>query len=258
MKNNTRILVVDDDANLRKTLSDILRLKGYEVAAAATGAEGVAEAERAFVNVALIDLKLPDMSGIEVMGRIKLATALTEAIILTGHAALDTAIEAANKGAFSYLLKPCQIDDLLQHIRHAVDRQQGQEEILRLASFPRMNPNPVLEVNAAGEITYLNPVAERLFPELAVAQPVLGVLGDLSAAMGSGERQEVVREVRVGNAIFEQFICPVPQSDLARIYLFDITERKAHEVKLNRLNHLLLTIRNINEYLLVAESEAAQ
>ena len=67
MKNIPRILVVDDDANLRKTLSDILRIKGFEVAVAGTGAEGIAEANRAFVNVALIDLKLPDMSGIEMM-----------------------------------------------------------------------------------------------------------------------------------------------------------------------------------------------
>jgi putative nucleotidyltransferase with HDIG domain len=257
MKSNPRILVVDDDANLRKTLSDILRFKGYSVAAAGTGAEGIAEAKRAFVNVVLIDLRLPDMSGIEVMERIKLTTPLTEAIILTGHASLDTAVEATNKGAFSYLLKPYEIDDLLLHIRHAVDRQQGQQEILRLASFPRMNPNPVLEVNAAGEITYLNPVAARLFPQLVVAQPALDVLGDVTVATGSGDRQEVVREVRVGNATFEQFICPVPESDLIRIYMLDITERKEHEVRLIRLNLLLLTIRNINEYLLVAESEEA-
>ena len=184
MRNNPRILVVDDDANLRKTLSDILKIKGYEVVAAGSGAEGIAEAERTVVNVALIDLKLPDMSGIEVMRRIKLATPLTEAIILTGHASLDTAVEATNKGAFSYLLKPYEIDDLLQHIRHAVNRQQAQQEILRLASFPRMNPNPVLEVNAAGEITYLNPAAERLFPELSIAQSTLGVLGGVRVATG--------------------------------------------------------------------------
>ena len=195
MNSNPGILVVDDDHNLRKTLADILRLKGYQVATAGTGAEGIAAAERAFVNVALIDLKLPDMSGIEVMEKIKVSSPLTEAIILTGHASLDTAVEATNKGAFSYLLKPYEIDDLLLHIRHAVDRQQGQQEILRLASFPRMNPNPVFEVNAAGEITYLNPAAERLFPQLAVAQPALGVLGNLSAATASGERQELVREL---------------------------------------------------------------
>jgi response regulator RpfG family c-di-GMP phosphodiesterase len=257
MKSNPRILVVDDDANLRKTLTDILQLKGYEVVAAGSGAEGIAEAKRDFVSVALIDLRLPDMPGIEVMEKIKAGSPLTEAIILTGHAALETAIEATNKGAFSYLLKPYKIDDLLLHIRRAVDRQHGQQEILRLASFPRMNPNPVLEVEADGNLTYLNPVAARVFPDLAVAQPVREALGDLSAAIGNGERKEVSREVKVGSSTFEQFLYPVPDSDRIRIYMLDITERKEHEVKLDRINRLLLAIRNINEYLLVAKSEEA-
>jgi putative nucleotidyltransferase with HDIG domain len=257
MRDKPRVLLVDDDANLRKTLADILRLKGYEVAIAATGAEGVAEAARALANVALIDLRLPDMSGIEVMEQIRLATPLTEAIILTGHAALETAIEATNKGAFSYLLKPYEIDDLLQHIRHAVERQHSQQEIMRLASFPRMNPNPVIEIDAGGEITYLNPAAERLFPEMSASHSAVGALGDIPVVMASGERQEVVREVRVGDATFEQFLYPVPDSDLIRIYMLDISERKQHEVRLNRLNLLLLSIRNINEHLLVAENEEA-
>ena len=251
MNSKPRVLVVDDDANLRKTLADILRLKGYEVAGAESGAAALAEVQRTFASVALIDLRLPDMSGIEVMEKIKANSPLTEAIILTGHASLDTALEATNKGAFSYLLKPYEIDALLLHIRHAVDRQQGQQEILRLASFPRMDPNPVLEVNAAGKVTYLNPAAEKLFPQLNTGQPAGGVLGDVApAALG-----EAVREVRVGNATYEQFFYPVPESDLIRIYMLDITERKAHEVKLSRLNRLLLTIRGINEHLLVAESE---
>lgn len=255
MKQQTKILVVDDDANLRNTLADILRLKGYEVVAVGSGAEGITEAARTFVNVALIDLRLPDMSGIEVMERIKLAAPLTEAIILTGHAALESAIETTNKGAFSYLLKPYEIDKLLRHISRAVDQQQTQREIVRLASFPSMDPNPVIEVNAAGEVTYLNPAAEKLFPQLRVAQPAPGVLGDLSVKMGNGEPQELVREIRIGDAIFEQFLYPVPQSELIRIYLGNITRYKKSETKLNRLNHLLLTIRNINEHLLVAENE---
>lgn len=236
MKNIPRILVVDDDEDLRKMLSGILRIEGYEVATAETGAQAMAEAERAFVNVALIELELPDMFGIELMGRIKLATPLTEAIVLTDHASLDTAVESTNKGAFSYLLKPCDIDKLLRHIHRALDQQQTQQRILQLASFPRMNPNPVLEVNAAGEITYLNPVAERLFPELAVAQPVPGALGDVAVpvAMGSDERPEVVRELRVGSATFAQFLYPVPQSDLVRIYMLDITERKRSEEALKK------------------------
>lgn len=256
MNNDRRILVVDDDANLRKTITEILRLKGYDAVAMGTGTEGVAEAARDFVNVALIDLKLPDMSGIDVMERIKLATPLCEVIILTGHASLDTAIEAINKGAFSYLMKPYEMDDLLLQIRHAIERQKGQWEILRLASFPRLDPNPVIEVNSAGEVTYLNPAAERLFPEQTAAQPGLGVLADIHLATESGEQQSV-REVCIGRATFEQYLHPVPDTDRIRIYMVDISERKEQEVKLRQLNLLLLTLRNIHEYLMIAENEEA-
>lgn len=256
MNNDRRILVVDDDANLRKTITEILRIKGYDAVATGTGTEGVAEAARDFVNVALIDLKLPDMSGIEVMERIKLATPLCEVIILTGHASLDTAIEAINKGAFSYLMKPYEMDDLLLQIRHAIERQKGQQEILRLASFPRLDPNPVIEVNSAGEVTYLNPAAERLFPEQTATQPGLGVLADIHLAAESGEQQSV-REVCIGNATFEQYLHPVPDTDRIRIYMVDISERKEQEVRLRRLNLLLLTLRNIHEYLMIAENEEA-
>lgn len=249
------VLVVDDDSKLRKTLCDILRLKGYETLAAGDGAEAIAAAQRTFVNVALIDLKLPDMSGLEVMARIKSIAPLSEAIILTGHAALDSAIEATNKGAFSYLLKPYDLDVLLMHIHHAVDRQRGQQEILRLASFPEMSPYPVLEVNAAGEITYLNPAAQNVFPELAMSRPVQDKLGDLRS--GVAGRETVGRELRVGNTTFEQFLYAVPDSDLLRIYMLNITERKEGEVKINRLNHQLLALRNIAEYFLIPRAEVA-
>lgn len=149
-----QILLVDDDPNLRKTLSDILKIKGYAVIAATDGASGITQAQQAAVNVALIDLKLPDMSGIEVMERIKANSPGTEAIILTGHASLESAVEATNKGAFSYLLKPYEIEDLLIHIRHAIARQRDQEEIRRLASFPTLDPNPLIELSLSGDVTY--------------------------------------------------------------------------------------------------------
>jgi response regulator RpfG family c-di-GMP phosphodiesterase len=232
--NTATILVIDDDPNLRKTLSDILRIKGYEVASAENGAAGIAEALRVSAGVVLIDLMLPDMSGINVMTKIKAVAPHTEAIILTGHASLDSAVEATNKGAFSYLLKPYDIEKLLRHIRRALDRQQAQQEILRLASFPGMNPSPVLEINAAGELTYINPAAARIFPGLVVTQPVSGALGDLSAAVGDGERREVVREFEVGSATFEQHLYPVPGSDRTRVYLMDITERVLSETAIRK------------------------
>ncbi len=239
MKNSPTILVVDDDANLRKTLSDILRVKGFAVVSAANGAAAIAETQRAAISVALIDLMLPDMSGIEVMEQIKTVSPFTEAIILTGHASLKTAMEATSKGAFSYLLKPYEIEDLLQHIRHAVDQQQAHEEIRRLASFPKLNPQPVIEVTPSRELTYLNPAADKQFPDLrslGEQHPLLIGLEDIYATFRQGGQTEMTREVAIGAASYEKHFYYVPENELIRITVEDITARKQAEAAVQRLN----------------------
>ncbi|MEW6714471.1 MAG: hybrid sensor histidine kinase/response regulator [Nitrospirota bacterium] len=123
------ILIIDDDANLRKTLTDILTVKGYKTLAAENGAEGLSLLRQHTVHLALIDLRLPDISGLDVLNRIRADHPHTEAIILTGNATLDSAIEATNKGAFTYLQKPYDIDQLILHIRHAIEKQQADEKI---------------------------------------------------------------------------------------------------------------------------------
>ncbi len=125
------ILIIDDDPIQRKTLADILRVKGYETLAARDGTEGLALMERNGVNLALIDLGLPDMSGMTVLERIKADHPSTEAIILTGNATLDSAIEATDRGAFSYLVKPYEIDRLILNARRALEKQQAEEKIIR-------------------------------------------------------------------------------------------------------------------------------
>ncbi len=126
-----RILIIDDDANLRKTLSDILRAKGYEALSVKDGTEGLSVPKKVSVNLVLIDLQLPDISGLEVLERIKADHPSIEAIILTGHATLDSAIEATNRGAFSYLQKPYEIDQLMLHIRRAIEKQATEEKVIR-------------------------------------------------------------------------------------------------------------------------------
>ena len=127
------ILIIDDDANLRKTLADILAAKGYQTLTAKDGAEGLSLLQQHTVHLALVDLRLPDISGLEVLKMIRADHPHTEAIILTGNATLDSAIEATNKGAFSYLQKPYDIDQLMLHIKHAIEKQQAEDKI-RLTS----------------------------------------------------------------------------------------------------------------------------
>ncbi len=225
-----KILVVDDDPNLRKTITDILRVKGYATVIASTGAEGLAAAEKMDISLALIDLVLPDMPGLEIMARIKAISPLTEAIILTGNATMDTAIEATRQGAFSYLVKPYQMDDLLRNIKHGVERQQARKEILRLASFPRLDPSPVIELDSTGEVSYLNPAAERMFPELwsmGQSHPLLLGLRERITHLRQGKIQgETVAESTINKTTFELHLSHVQDIKYIRIYVQDITERK--------------------------------
>jgi len=123
------ILIIDDDPTLRKTLSDILRMKGYQTVMAEDGEKGLVVLREKGANLVLLDLGLPDIPGLDVLARIKVDFPLTQVIVLTGQATIDSAVEATNRGAFSYMVKPYEIDQLLNHIRRAVEKQQAEEEI---------------------------------------------------------------------------------------------------------------------------------
>ncbi|MBF0473759.1 MAG: response regulator [Nitrospirae bacterium] len=131
----SKILLIDDDVNLRMSLGDILELKGYEIFLAGCGEEGLKIAASIEIDLALIDLRLPDYSGIEVLERIKKINPLIEAILLTGNATISAAIEAANIGAFYFLEKPCNIDMLLLNVKRAIDKGNSYKQILRNSAF---------------------------------------------------------------------------------------------------------------------------
>lgn len=125
-----QILIVDDDVNLRKTLGDILQAKGFAQHACGTGQDALKWLRREEIAVALVDLRLVDISGLEVVRSIKASSPKTECILLTGHASQTTAIEAVNLGVYSYFQKPYDIDQLLLSIRHAVDKFQAANALM--------------------------------------------------------------------------------------------------------------------------------
>ena len=127
--NTKRILIVDDDPKIRKTLSDILKAKGYTVIVADTGKAALDMAKKHIPDIVLIDLKLEDMSGLEVMKGIKECWPGTECIVLTGYASQESAIEAVNLGAYSYVQKPYNMEQLLLTIRRAIEKREAQEEL---------------------------------------------------------------------------------------------------------------------------------
>jgi DNA-binding NtrC family response regulator len=121
-----RLLIVDDDDLLRQALAKRFERQGLAVAVAANGAEAVARAQAGRHDIALLDLHLPDMSGIDVLARLKEAQPELEALMLTAHGSIETAIQAMRRGAYDYLTKPVNAAELEIHIQKAFEKVQLQ------------------------------------------------------------------------------------------------------------------------------------
>lgn len=136
-----RILVVDDDPGARKTLSLILERKGFDVVTAGTAREALEKADDGFVNVGLLDIRLPDGKGIELLKPLHERHPGMESIVVTGYASTETAMRALNAGATAYITKPLNIDEVLAEVRRIVDTQ-------RLVAEKRETEEQVEHVNA--------------------------------------------------------------------------------------------------------------
>jgi len=124
MDRSARILIVDDDETIRKTIAAILEEKGYIVDTAENGKEAIEKSNANFYNLALIDIRLPDMEGTKLLAEIKETTPKMVKIIVTGYPSLQNAIMAVNRGADCYLLKPVNIDCLLETIKQHLEKQR--------------------------------------------------------------------------------------------------------------------------------------
>jgi len=128
MGENARILIVDDDENIRKVLTTIFEEEGYDVESVETAKKAIERTKRKFYNLALIDIRLPDMEGIELLTRMKDATPRMRKIIITGYPTLQNAIEAVNRGADAYILKPFDMEKVLATIREQLKKQEEERK----------------------------------------------------------------------------------------------------------------------------------
>jgi two-component system response regulator HydG len=124
MGERARIIVVDDDEDIRKVLKKILEEEGYVVDTAENGKEAIKKSNATFYNLALVDIRLPDMEGTKLLSAIKETTPKMVKIIITGYPSLQNAIEAVNKGAAAYILKPFDVDNVLNEIREHLKKQK--------------------------------------------------------------------------------------------------------------------------------------
>lgn len=128
MGETARILIVDDDEGIRKVLKAILEEEGYVVDTAKSGKEAIQKINEKFYNLALIDIRLSDIDGTELLTRIKDTLPKMRKIIITGYPSLQNAIEALNRGANAYIMKPFDMYKILKTIKEQLKKQKEERK----------------------------------------------------------------------------------------------------------------------------------
>ncbi len=131
----TRILLIDDEKDFVEMFSMRLEEMGEKVKSAHSGQAGLEMLEKNNTDVVILDIKMPGMDGIHVLREIKKRFPLVEVILLTGHGATETAVEGMKLGAFDYLLKPADFEDLAAKLEGARKKKDEQEERIRTAEL---------------------------------------------------------------------------------------------------------------------------
>jgi len=167
------ILIVDDEPRMCESLRLLLSGRGYEISTANSGKEAMAlMADRQF-DLALLDIVIPDMDGHQLMDHISSVSPETLVVVITGHASLDSAVNALRRGAYDYLRKPFEYEELLKTVQNALEQKQlrcekeiinGKLEVTeeRYRYLVENSPDIIYTLDADGNFTFISDAVERL------------------------------------------------------------------------------------------------
>ena len=114
-----KVLIIDDEVVFCENMAKLLNTRGYQVKTVNEGEEAISALKKEVYDVVVLDLKMPGMNGIDVLKKINELGVSSQVIMLTGHGGVDTAMEAVKLGAFDYIPKPCEVDELSEMINNA-------------------------------------------------------------------------------------------------------------------------------------------
>jgi two-component system, OmpR family, response regulator CpxR len=133
-----KVLLVDDEPQFVEVLAERLVARGFNVQTALTGDEGLAKLQEQEADVVILDVQMPGRDGVETLREIKRIKPLIEVIMLTGHATIESGIQGLKLGAYDYLMKPTDTEDLVAKILRAYARKSEQEERIRRAEIDKI------------------------------------------------------------------------------------------------------------------------
>ncbi|MBA3014351.1 MAG: response regulator [Proteobacteria bacterium] len=134
---NFKVLIVDDEQDFLETTTKRMQKRNIQCETASSGKEAIEKINTGDFDVVLLDVKMPGMDGVETLREIKRIKPLIEVVMLTGHASVESGIEGMKLGAFDYLMKPMELDPLLEKIKDAYAKKRIQEEKIELAQIKK-------------------------------------------------------------------------------------------------------------------------
>lgn len=137
------VLVVDDEEEFRDLTVKILMKRGLNARGAESGQKALEIIKSSPIDVVLLDVKMPGMDGIETLRQIRVLKPLVEVVLLTGHASVESGIEGMKLGAFDYLMKPIELEPLLEKLGFAYEKKRLHQEKIELAEMKKHMAMPI-------------------------------------------------------------------------------------------------------------------
>ena len=173
MLRTPKILIVDDEPRMCDSLKYLLNTKGYEIHTALSGGEALGCLSEHIFDLALLDIQLPDMTGHQLMEHINSCDSETSVIVITGNANLESAVAALRRGAYDYLRKPFEFDELLRTVENAINHKKLKRE--KDTIYEKLNlseeryrylvqnsPDIIYTLDEKGNFTFVSDAVERL------------------------------------------------------------------------------------------------
>jgi len=172
--NSLRILFADDEKSLQEFMRSELPRLGHEVTVCPDGKAALKALEKATFDAAILDLRMPGMTGIEVLEQLKQVSPDTEAIVMTGHASMETAIDAVRLGAFDYITKPCKLSEIEAVLHKVIEKRDLKHKNLALQSRVTAAEGPTVLVGDSPPMSGVH----RLIGTVAPTESTVLILGE--------------------------------------------------------------------------------
>ncbi len=255
---NIRLLLVDDEDDFRNTLAKRLIKKGVSPVQAENGEKAIAILENHRMDVVVLDVKMPGMDGVEVLGHIKKKYPKTEVIFLTGHAATQDGVEGIKTGAFDYLSKPIEFEHLFGKIKQAYEKIKREEEKLKEAEFRKYMEEQMMTTERLASLgTLAAGVAHEINNPLAIINESAGWLKlilskeEMAGMPRKQDFEKALNKIEKGVERAKRITCQLlgfakkDDSVFAEVDLVELVEEAAHLVKREAANKDIQIVREI-------------